>query len=206
MSPFSRALVLFVLLSFQFAYAGQEEDTDLLEAVQKGDMRGVESSLKRGASLSARTSLWETPLHLAVAIGNEKVVAFLIERKADLNERDTFGQTPLHIAVVYLVKYAPDPKKREIYQQIAFQLVIAGADVRAMNNDDASAGDILSTAPRTDDGSETLLAALRNPRSPAPQPCSQVIPSQSASWFTPAACVAGVLVMFLVVKSNSGEQ
>jgi ankyrin repeat protein len=73
-------------------------DQKLFNAVRNGNLAGVKSAIRQGASVSARTEFGETPLHLAT---NVKVAEVLIKAGADVNGRDReFEMTPLFNADV----------------------------------------------------------------------------------------------------------
>jgi ankyrin repeat protein len=68
-------------------------DQKLFNAVQNGNLAGVQSAIRQGASVSARTESGETPLHL---VTNVKVAEVLIKAGANVNARDgEFEMTPL---------------------------------------------------------------------------------------------------------------
>jgi ankyrin repeat protein len=58
----------------------------------------VQILIRHGASVHARDSWGETPLHTAAAKANAPIVQFLIDNGADLNARDNNGCVPLHSA------------------------------------------------------------------------------------------------------------
>lgn len=57
----------------------------------------VELLISAGASMEARNTFEETPLHSAVQWSNLIVVEKLLQAGADANARDMMGETPLHL-------------------------------------------------------------------------------------------------------------
>ncbi|UCD27444.1 MAG: ankyrin repeat domain-containing protein [Planctomycetota bacterium] len=92
------------------------------DSLQKGDLNGVASILKRDSSkIYARDEDGATLLHKAVHNGHIEIVKLLISQGADVNAGDAEGDTPLHYAV------------SNGYYEIARHLVLKGADVNAKN-------------------------------------------------------------------------
>ncbi|MCC6003969.1 MAG: ankyrin repeat domain-containing protein, partial [Thermofilum sp.] len=73
-------------------------NSELIRAVEKGDIVKVRYLLEKGASANARDSRGATPLHKAASQGNVHIAQLLIEHGADVNSRNEYGATPLHYA------------------------------------------------------------------------------------------------------------
>jgi hypothetical protein len=73
----------------------------LLDAVEKGDVKGVETLLAKGADIESREKEERrTPLMIAAEKANREMVALLIRKGADVNARSKHGVTPLFLGVV----------------------------------------------------------------------------------------------------------
>ena len=69
------------------------------DAVNRGDLAGVQAELDKGANVNAK--MWRrTPLHSATAGGHTEIAELLIDNGADVNAKNDSGATPLHWAWV----------------------------------------------------------------------------------------------------------
>src|SRR6266498_2675394 len=64
---------------------------DLFLAINRGDLAGVKSLLKRGADPNARNGLEFTPLYLAAASGQTEVAEALLQAGAKLEATSPYG-------------------------------------------------------------------------------------------------------------------
>ncbi|HEX6719892.1 MAG TPA: ankyrin repeat domain-containing protein [Pyrinomonadaceae bacterium] len=106
---------LFSLSAILFAQTAtpskQELNDQLYEAVRKGDVAAVTTTLDRGADVNAKFRYGTTALFKAAERGNADVAKVLLDRGADVKVRDTFyGMTAMtwalqndHIDVVRLL-------------------------------------------------------------------------------------------------------
>jgi len=94
----------------------------LLEAVNRGDIDAVRSSLSAGADVDSRDSEGSTLLMLASHAGNLPMVMALIEAGADVNASDERGWTPL-------MKAAYNADLDRGFADVAQALITAGANV-----------------------------------------------------------------------------
>ena len=108
--------------------SGKKEKTvqvSLSEAVRRGDLNAVKSSLDHGADIKKSDRFGRTALHLAVMSGNIKIARYLLEHGANVNSQDNNGQTPLHIAVALqkdwitslLIDYGADRTIQDAYDR-----------------------------------------------------------------------------------------
>jgi len=89
----------------------------LFVAVDKGDLKKVESLLKLGVNPNIRDKNGKTPLHKAASGGHVAVAKLLLEHGADIHARDNANWTPLHFAaskghaevLKLLLKHGADP-------------------------------------------------------------------------------------------------
>jgi cytohesin len=96
-------------------------DISIHEAVNRGDLAGVQAELDKGANVNAK--MWRrTPLHSATAGGHTEIAELLIDNGADVNANEDYGWTPLHNAA------------SEGHMEVAELLIAKGADVNAKNN------------------------------------------------------------------------
>lgn len=99
-------------------------NTPLHAAMVNPNPEMIQVLLLNNADPNIKNSHKMTPLHLAVCKKNGlAVVRLLIEAGAKINKADKYGNTPLHIAARYG------------YQDILEELLKAGANVAAMNNE-----------------------------------------------------------------------
>ena len=88
------------------------------DAVNRGDLAGVQAELDKGANVNAK--MWRrTPLHSATAGGHTEIAELLIDIGADVNANEDYGLTPLHLAA----KYG--------HREVAELLIAKGADMNA---------------------------------------------------------------------------
>ncbi|UYV81345.1 hypothetical protein LAZ67_20000861 [Cordylochernes scorpioides] len=75
-----------------------ETQENMFEALKEGNMEKLESCLKNGADLNARSLNARTTLHFAAMGPNLEIMKFLLENNLDPKALDVNGQNPLHIA------------------------------------------------------------------------------------------------------------
>eukprot|EP00043_Microstomoeca_roanoka_P009711 m.92500 g.92500 ORF g.92500 m.92500 type:complete len:296 (-) comp14669_c0_seq4:2787-3674(-) len=95
----------------------------LWQAVQAGDLSGVQAAVSSGADVNFRgphEDRCNAPLHLASGNGYSDIAQLLIELGADVNVNNYDNNTPLHFVNVHL--------------DIALLLIKHGADINAKNN------------------------------------------------------------------------
>ncbi len=123
--------------------------------------------LQAGADATCRNNEGQTPFHLAAADGRIAVLQAMIDHGVDIDARNASGHTPLHTAVIKkqidCVKIllaagatvdAPMPDMydetalmaaaRRGYDEIAIELLVAGADALAQNKSGQTAADLVS--------------------------------------------------------------
>lgn len=137
------------------------QDADNLLALHYAAIEGSSAMKKllidKGADVKAKTSLGESPLHLAASASAEasvEVVQILLDCGADMNARDSNGCTPLSIAADIKTKNlsghgilyeAAKPRKprypsKQDKQMKTMQLLLErGADVEELNNESEAA-------------------------------------------------------------------
>lgn len=76
-----------------------EQGELVLEASRQGNVRELESLLRRGVNFNYRDHYGLTPLHVAAFKGHKNVVLMLSEAGLDLECEDVEGHVPLHMAV-----------------------------------------------------------------------------------------------------------
>jgi ankyrin repeat protein len=84
----------------------QQDVVDILErwelvmsATRQGDLRRLESLLKKRAAIQGCDQYGTTALHLASIKGQCDIMAVLIKHGVDMNCKDFEGHMPLHLAV-----------------------------------------------------------------------------------------------------------
>lgn len=128
----------------------------LFDAVAKGDLKKIESLLKRGVNPNIRDKDGQTPLHNAAYLGHVAVAKLLLEHGADIHARDNANWTPLHDAasgghvdvVKLLLEHGADPNIKDKngntllhwaaykgYFDVARLLLERGVDPNAKNKD-----------------------------------------------------------------------
>jgi hypothetical protein len=70
----------------------------LVDAAADGELTTVQSMIKRGVPVDARSHDGSTALGLAAATGQTKVVQFLVSKGADINATSLYGDSPLERA------------------------------------------------------------------------------------------------------------
>ena len=100
---------------------GENKDTLLNIAIQRGHTEIVIVLIEAGSNLNVRNSQSNRPLHLAVRQDRTEVVVALIKAGANINARNGRYETPLHIAV------------RQDHTEVVVALIKAGANINARN-------------------------------------------------------------------------
>ncbi len=102
---------------------GDERQTLLHAAAERGLPVLVQHLIDLGADLEARTWIAETPLHLAAAVGALEVCQGLLDRGAEVDPRTRQERTPLHQAAA------------GGWRPVVEMLVSRGADLQATDDD-----------------------------------------------------------------------
>jgi len=119
---FWHLLHLLVILSAPvFVYADRYEDTELIDAAGRGDLKSMRDMMTLGASVNAQNRQGETALMRAAANGKLESISVLVEAGAKIDVRDKYGSTAL-------IKAA-----RFRRSAVVSKLIAAGADVNARN-------------------------------------------------------------------------
>jgi len=72
----------------------------LVDMIERGDVRGVTSALRADPSLvAAKTKDGDTALHIASWQKQIAILGTILAYEPDLNARGCYGRTPLHYAV-----------------------------------------------------------------------------------------------------------
>ena len=71
---------------------------DIFAAVEKNDIKKVQSLLKNGASVNVWSSHGQSLLHISVYKGFEKMVDVLLDNGAHIDAKNKGGKTPLALA------------------------------------------------------------------------------------------------------------
>lgn len=81
---------------------GHEENCTfaITAAANEGDIEIIKTLIEYGANINVKTTLGNTPLHLASYCGNKDVVRLLINNGAKINERNNVGETPVFPAII----------------------------------------------------------------------------------------------------------
>lgn len=116
-------LILFIV-SHSVLY-GMHPDTQLKEAVGRGNLAQVQRALADGADVNAHITDGTTALHRAARYGHKDIVELLLAHGADIAGKASNGFTPLHAAI-----YSGD-------KDIVQFLIDHGADVNAQTIDGA---------------------------------------------------------------------
>jgi hypothetical protein len=93
------------------------------DAVEKGNLIGVQAELDKGVDVNAKREDGSTPLHGAALKGHKEVAELLIDKGADVHAKDEWGSTPLHYAAL------------KGHKEVAELLIDKGADVHAKGDD-----------------------------------------------------------------------
>ena len=97
-------LVLFVCLALvgphQLGVAAAADDSPLVEAVKRQDMKTVSTLLRDGAAVDERQSDGATALHWGVYRDNLDIVDMLLGAGADVNAVNRLGTPPLWLAAM----------------------------------------------------------------------------------------------------------
>ncbi|MBX2844538.1 MAG: ankyrin repeat domain-containing protein [Flammeovirgaceae bacterium] len=91
--------LFFVLFFSPLAYS-QNEDQDLVLALEKCNLAELTTALKNGADIQVTDEKGMTPLHLGVICGNPDIVKVLLFYKADVNAKDNFQMSALDYAIL----------------------------------------------------------------------------------------------------------
>jgi ankyrin repeat protein len=77
----------------------KDEDKELLEAAEAGDLEGVKKALEKGAKIDAQSEFFsESALHIASSKGFLEIVEFLVDQGADILLLNGTDFTPIHLA------------------------------------------------------------------------------------------------------------
>ena len=93
------------------------------DAVEKGNLIGVQAELDKGVDVNAKREDGSTPLHGAALKGHKEVAELLIDKGADVHAKDKWGSTPLHYAAL------------KGHKEVAELLIDKGANVHAKGDD-----------------------------------------------------------------------
>ncbi len=112
----------------------------LWDAARRGDVKGIESQLDKGADIEARTHYGATALWLAASKDQLEAVKTLLDHRADPNVMDrVWGQTPAAIAA--------RAEKSQVRTEMMKALLAHGADPVAALMESAASGnaDVVQT-------------------------------------------------------------
>ncbi|XP_030462548.2 protein VAPYRIN-like [Syzygium oleosum] len=104
----------------------QKQGEAVLMAARRGDVAGLSSLLRGGATTDYRDQYGLAPLHAAAIKGHEEAMGLLLNYGLDVECRDNEGHTPLHLAV----------ERGSI--ETAEALIDKGADVNAASESGAT--------------------------------------------------------------------
>ena len=102
--------------------AKRPQELKLIEAAERGIVKEVDSLIKAGVNINAKSNEGDTALHKAVDNEHKEVVALLLDKGADINAKDRNGTTALLSAA------------HEGNKDIVELLIAKGADVNIQNN------------------------------------------------------------------------
>ena len=68
------------------------------DAVEKGNLIGVQAELDKGVDVNAKREDGSTPLHCAALKGHKEVAELLIDKGADVHAKGDDGKTPIDFA------------------------------------------------------------------------------------------------------------
>ena len=91
-------------------------------AIQRGDLNGVISTIKDKGNINYKDESGKTPLHHSAAHGQMDIARYLVSHGADINVKDNVGDTPLQIAAY------------EGHKDLVVFLVSKDADVNTVNS------------------------------------------------------------------------
>lgn len=123
------------------------ETERLFAAVEENDLQAARLSLKRGASISTRTTRMDSALHRASQSGFAQMTKLLLQAGASPRVRNYLGETPLHSAAL------------RDFSEVIDLLLRAGADPNAVNQRRETALDLSSG--RADAPTQKLLAKAK---------------------------------------------
>jgi ankyrin repeat protein len=112
-----------VIMASTLQVPAQDPDSQLMDAVIRGDLAAVEGIIGNGADLETIDSEGKTPLMNAVYYKHPELTTFLIEKGADVNAKEPNGWTPLMFASM------------GGNSEIAKILIDGGADVNTKTHD-----------------------------------------------------------------------
>jgi ankyrin repeat protein len=108
-------------LAIALLTAAAPGDRELLDAVKRGDLAGVQAQLKAGADPNAAQGDGLTALHIAAQTGNLEIARVLVGARANVSAKTRLGDyTPLHLAA------------GGGHTTVVRALIDAGADVNAV--------------------------------------------------------------------------
>lgn len=140
--------IVVLLTWFLLVAGGNGEESALIEAVCRNDIKQVEALTNSGVNVNAkdpRSNL--APLHLATISGYAEIVRILLENGADPNIKGFFDKTPLHFMDI--------EKFPEKGTEIIELLIAHGANLDA--RDAAGATPLMTAVVRQDDALARLL-------------------------------------------------
>ena len=160
-------LSILVLFTINFTFAQDDLDLKMITAAAKGDVKKVNTYLKKGANINAKNRARWTALAYATKYKHVNVVKYLVENGANINKTVNTGSTPLQIALNqgsydiadYLIKNNADVNVKDIMGMSALAwaaksnklkvvkyLLENGADINSKNNGSRSVLDITINA------------------------------------------------------------
>jgi ankyrin repeat protein len=123
MIPMALVLMLSVMVLPLQSFGDEEQadrDTVFLRAASKGNLKNVQTALRKKVNVNVTDSEGMTALMHAARRGQREMVEFLIKKGANPNVQDTYGMTAVSFAayhgqgeiVVYLIRHGADPNLR----------------------------------------------------------------------------------------------